>query len=376
MRIAVIGAGITGLVAAAGLQTTGHEVTVFEQRANPSPDGAGLTLFANAFNALDLLGLGDVVRDISSGAISSMRPGQRHPSGSWLITLPQSSVASLRSVHRVDLHKALIEQLQPGTLVTGDAATVASDGSPSITVKGHKKDFDLVVAADGIHSQSRLTLCMDTGLRYAGYTAWRGVTNGPVDIHDEAGETWGRGQIFGIVPLPEDRVYWFGTLSTSANTVFADEHQAVTQHFSSWHAPIQACIAATPPEAVMRHDVYDLARPLASFVQGRVVLLGDAAHAMTPNLGQGAGQGIEDAATLVLLLSNTDPSDLDAALARYCKLRQKRTRAILRRSRMMGRMAQATNPCLVGLRNTALRLTPGNVIGSLSQRMHAWPEPI
>lgn len=88
MRIAVIGAGITGLVAAAGLQTTGHEVTVFEQRANTSPDGAGLTLFANAFNALDLLGLGDVVRDISSGAISSMRPGQRHPSGSWLITLP------------------------------------------------------------------------------------------------------------------------------------------------------------------------------------------------------------------------------------------------------------------------------------------------
>ncbi|MCR2784066.1 MULTISPECIES: FAD-dependent monooxygenase [unclassified Microbacterium] len=374
MRIAVIGAGIGGLVAAAGLQSDGHEVTVFEQRQKPSPDGAGLTLFSNAFEALDLLGLGDVVRSISSGAIASMRSGQRHPSGSWLITVPQSAVASMRSVHRVELHRALTGQLQAGTLRTGSAALVASDGSPHVTVNARTEHFDLVVVADGIRSRNRVSLGLDAGLHYAGYTAWRGVTSRPVDIHGEAGESWGRGQLFGIVPLPDDHVYWFGTLTTAAGTVFRDEYKAVQRQFDQWHDPIQECITATQPDAVMRHDIYDLAKPLPSFVRGRAVLLGDAAHAMTPNLGQGAGQGIEDAATLALLLRNAGINELDSMLARYSDLRRKRTSTIQQRSRMAGRVAQAANPLAVGLRNAALRLTPGKVMGALSQRIHAWPK--
>ncbi|WP_120003587.1 FAD-dependent monooxygenase [Nesterenkonia muleiensis] len=375
MRIAVIGAGIGGLTAAVGLQADGHEITVFEQRPEPSPDGAGLTLFGNAFEALDLLGLGDTVRAVSSGAIASMRPGQRHPSGSWLITVPQRAIASMRSAHRVDLHRALTEHLRAGALHTGQTALVAADGSPSVTVGDRTEDFDLVVSADGIRSRNRVALGLDTGLRYAGYTAWRGVTSRPVDIQGEAGETWGRGQLFGIVPLPDGRVYWFGTLSTSAGAAFSDEHEAVQRQFAGWHDPIRECISATRPEAVMRHDVYDLAKPLTSFTRGRTVLLGDAAHAMTPNLGQGAGQGIEDAATLTLLLRNASRSDCDSILARYSGLRRKRTRTVLQRSRMAGRVAQAANPLTVGLRNTALRLTPGSLMGTLSQRIHAWPKP-
>lgn len=375
MRIAVIGAGIGGLVVAAGLQADGHEVAVLEQRQEPSPDGAGLTLFGNAFEALDVLGLGDVVKGVSSGAIASMRPGQRHPSGTWLITVPQSAVASMHSVHRVDLYRALSGQLKAGTLCTGSAAHVASDGSPRVTVGELTEDFDLVVVADGIRSRNRVALGLDTGLHYAGYTAWRGVTSRPVDISREAGETWGRGQLFGIVPLPDDRVYWFGTLTTEAGTEFPDEHEAVRRQFAGWHAPIQDCITATPSDAVMRHDIYDLARPLPSFVRGRTVLLGDAAHAMTPNLGQGAGQGIEDAATLVLLLRSASTSELDFALDRYSDLRQKRTATVMQRSRTAGRVAQAAHPVAVGLRNTALRLTPGRVMGALSQRIHAWPRP-
>lgn len=220
MRIAVIGAGIGGLVAAAGLQADGHEVTVFEQRREPSPDGAGLTLFGNAFDALDLLGLGDAVRAVSSGAIASMRAGQRTPSGSWLISVPAGAVTSMLSIHRVELHRVLTEQLHAGTLRTGNAAHVNADGSPRVTLDGGSEDFDLVVAADGIRSRNRVALGLDTGLHYAGYSAWRGVTGRPVDLHGEAGETWGRGQLFGIVPLPDDRVYWFGTLNTPAGTTF------------------------------------------------------------------------------------------------------------------------------------------------------------
>lgn len=375
MRIAIIGAGISGLTAAAGLQADGHDVAVFEQRSEPSPDGAGLTLFGNAFEALDLLVLGDTVRAVSSGAIASMRAGQRHPSGSWLITVPPRAVASMRSVHRVELHRVLTEQLQPGTLHTGQAALVSADGAPRVAVGDQVEDFDLVIAADGIRSRSRAALGLDTGLHYAEYTAWRGVTSHPVDIRAEAGETWGRGQVFGIVPLPDDRVYWFGTLSTPAGAEFANEHEAVRRQFADWHEPIEACIRATRPETVMRHDIYDLFSPLSTFIRGRTVLLGDAAHAMTPNLGQGAGQGIEDAATLTLLLRDTGTSDVDSVLAKYSAIRQKRTRTVWKRSRMAAQVAQAAHPLAVGLRNTALRLAPGKAMGAVSRRIQSWPAP-
>ncbi|GAA3946014.1 FAD-dependent monooxygenase [Microbacterium soli] len=375
MRIAVIGAGVGGLVFAAGTQADGHEVTVFERRRSSDPAGAGLTLFGNAFAALDILGLGDAVRDVSSSTIATMRAGQRTPSGAWLTTLPPSAVASMRSIHRAQLHRALIDQLAPTTVRTGRTATVPSDGSPRVAAGGEFEEFDLVVAADGIRSRTRTGLGLDTGLRYAGCTAWRGITAEPVDIREEAGETWGRGRIFGVVPLRDGRIYWFATANAPAGTRFEDEHGTVLRLFEDWHDPIPACVRATPAGAVIRHDLHDLAEPLPSFVRGRTALLGDAAHAMTPNLGQGAGQAIEDAATLAVLLRGCGEGGLDTALADYSRLRRQRTRAIARRSRMAGRVAQAEGRLSASLRDAALRLTPGAVLSGLSRRMQDWAAP-
>ncbi|MFV0372479.1 FAD-dependent monooxygenase, partial [Microbacterium sp.] len=205
----------------------------------------------------------------------------------------------------------------------------------------------------------------------------RGVTRSGVDVEGEAGETWGRGRIFGIVPLPDDRVYWFATESTAAGQPAADEpgqneHSAVRERFGHWHPPILACIDATPPGAVLRHDIYDLARLPAPFFKGRTVLLGDAAHGMTPNLGQGAGQGIEDAPTLTLLLRS---GDTDTALARYDRLRRRRTAAIWRQSRLLGKVAQASHPVAAGIRDVLLRATPPAVMGRATQSVQRWIEP-
>ncbi|SJM61805.1 FAD-dependent oxidoreductase [Gulosibacter sp. 10] len=375
MRIAVIGAGISGLTAAAGLQRSGHDVVIFERREDPSPVGAGLTLFDNAFEALDLIGLGDGVRAVSSEALRDLRSGFRDPSGRWLLAVPERSVAAMRSVHRVNLHRALAGRLEPGTLRTGAAAAVPQDGSARVTVGERTEEFDLVVGADGIRSRARQTLGLDTGLRYAGCTAWRGVTAEPVDLDGAAGETIGRGRIFGSVPLPDGRVYWYATLNAPADAVFRNEGDTLRIKFGRWHESVRRCIDATPADSVMRHDIYDLAKPLRSFVHGRVVLMGDAAHAMTPNLGQGAGQGIEDAATLVHLLRDAAPSGIDAALERYCALRQPRTSAVMRRSRAAGAAVQAAGALTAGLRTAALRLLPGPVMGRMSRRLLVWPEP-
>lgn len=110
------------------------------------------------------------------------------------------------------------------------------------------------------------------------------------------------------------------------------------RRFSGWHEPIGQVLAATNPGAVLRHDVCDLRPTPATYVRGRLVPLGDAAHAMTPNLGQGACQALEDAATLGALLP--PGTDLHAALARYDALRRPRTQAVARRSRAIGRLGQ------------------------------------
>ncbi|RGE20348.1 FAD-dependent monooxygenase [Leucobacter sp. wl10] len=372
MRVAVIGAGIAGLTVAAGLGADGHEVVVYERREEPGAVGAGLTLFGNAFDALDAIGLGDAVRRVSSDAIARMRSGQRRPSGDWLVSLPSAMVRTLRSLHRADLHRALAEALPAGSIRLGQSAALAVDGRAAVTVDGAEERFDLVIAADGLHSDTRTRLGLDRGVRYSGCTAWRGVTGSGVDLRGEVGETWGRGRIFGIVPLPDDRVYWFATESTAAAQHADDERTAVRERFGNWHEPILACIDATPPGAVLRHDIHDLARIPASFVKGRVVLVGDAAHGMTPNLGQGAGQAIEDAAMLTLLLRSGKP---DEALSRYDELRRKRTRAVWRQSRLMGKVAQASHPIGAGIRDGLLRATPPAFMARATQSIQRWTGP-
>lgn len=376
MRIIVIGAGIGGLVTAIALQRDGHEVTVFERRAEPTGIGAGLSLFGNAFAGLDALGLGEVVRGVSTGEIGAMRAGHRRPNGRWLSTIPQRSLRSLRSMHRADLHRALVAQLVPGSLRVGVAGLAAPDGAPQVTGDGPPEDADLVIVADGIHSPNRRRLGLDTGLRYAGYVAWRGVTSTPVDLTGEAGIAWGRGRHFGMAPLPGGHVYWFATANTPRHGTPGDELGRVRAMFTGWHDPIAELLDATEPDAVLRHEIEDLARPLRTFVRDRTVLLGDAAHGMTPDLGQGAGQVIEDAATLVLLLRSWGGrGPLSAVLALYDRLRVARTRRILLRSRRAGRLSRMEGRLISVAREAVVRAMPSAVIGRVLESQIAWSPP-
>ena len=349
-RVAIIGAGIGGLATAVGLQRHGWDVSVFERSAPDSQVGAGLSLFANGFRALHALGLGDAVRAIA-GPEQVLTAGSRRRDGRWLATTPPGAVRELRVVHRADLHRVLTDALEPGTIAYGK------------NVVGPLTGYDVVVAADGLRSPTR-----GTGIRYSGYTSWRGVTERPVDLLGGAGESLGRGERFGLAPLPDGRVYWFGVVSMPAGTAFPDEFAEVRRRFEGWHAPIAEVLDATGPAAVVRTDIYDLAKPLPSYVRGTTVLLGDAAHAMTPDLGQGANQALEDAATLTRLLS---VSPVREALNSYDKNRRPRTQALARRARLMGRLLQSRSP----LRDTLLSLTPASVVARQLAAVQDWSQP-
>ncbi|MFC0198337.1 FAD-dependent monooxygenase, partial [Microbacterium arthrosphaerae] len=361
MRAAIIGAGIGGLCTAIGLARAGADVTVFERAEVLKPRGSGLSIFGNGLAALDALGAGDAVRAISGSGATASRAGQRTPDGSWLATIPAAGVGELRIVHRADLHEQLVALLPPGALRLGVAVTAVADGGRRVefadasgTAAG---EFGLTVAADGLRSAVRRSWPGDRGIRYSGYSTWRGVTDRPVDLRGEAGETWGRGLRFGLAPLADGRVYWFGVATMPEGAAIDDEFGEVRRLFGHWHAPIPELLDATDPEGVFRLPIHDLAGPLPTFRQERCVLLGDAAHAMTPDLGQGAGQAMEDAATLAALLApfvraGTAPTaGIDDALAEYDRLRRARTQPLARRARMLGRVAQARSAVGSGLRD-------------------------
>lgn len=379
MRIAVVGAGIGGLATAAGLQADGHEAVLFEQRGDAGSIGAGLTLFGNALTALDAIGLGETAQKVSSDAVGRLRSGQRRPSGRWLVSMPPSAAPSVHSFHRAELHAAFAGMLNEGTLHLNHEVTVDSEGAPIVSVDGDTETFDLIIAADGLHSDARRNWGLDRGVRYAGYTAWRGVTTSHGHLADEAGETWGRGARFGIVPLPDDRVYWFATFSTPPDTQFDDDHEILLGRFGLWHRPISDLIEATSEDNLLRHDIYDLAELPPSLIIGRGALLGDAAHAMTPDLGQGAGQAIEDAATLVLLLRDAQEGtvgfDLDSVLRRYDRLRRRRARRLWYQSRLTGKVAQADGTLSTALRDTAMFAAPAPLMARAVKNLQRWHAP-
>ncbi|MFF7736577.1 FAD-dependent monooxygenase [Streptomyces sp. NPDC007984] len=350
-KATVVGGGIGGLATAVALTSKGWTVEVLERAPELREVGAGLSLWPNALRALAALGVGEQVR---AQAMSERSTGIRDDRGRFLSRLDTVEMArrygTAAMIHRPDLLATLAQALPPGTLRTGVKVTgVLPDGS--VAHSDGVSEADLVVGADGIHSAVRRSLWPGAAApRYSGYSTWRAVTE-PIAI-EGGGESWGRGLRFGYAGLPDGRVYCFAAMNAEEGA----PHQGLAQwrrQFDGWHDPIPALLDATPADAVLRHDVYELP-PLPTYVRGRVALVGDAAHAMTPNLGQGACQALEDAVVLADCMERPD------GLSAYDAQRRPRSQMIARRARQIGVAAQWSSGTAVMLRNAAMRAMPGS----------------
>lgn len=363
-RAIVIGGGIGGLAAAIALRRAGMPVTVFERAPAIDPLGAGLTLWANAIGALECLGLADAVRALAVPALSG---GIRTKRGAALTLFDARSLRRrfgevAIAVHRAELQQILLDALPPGTLRLDAACVEAGQddtGAWARLADGALARGALLIGADGLRSTVRGCLFDPTTPRYAGYTAWRGVVAFP-HAATPFGEWWGCGRRFGLVPLSGGRVYWFAAANAPEGLrAPPDERkEQLEEMFRAWPDPIPSVIAATEAGEILHNDVYDLP-PLRRWGAGTITLLGDAAHPMTPNLGQGACQALEDAVVLGRCLRRE--RTIEAALRRYERARRPRTRAVTRQSRLIGKVAQWENPTACRLRDVALRLTPSAV---------------
>ncbi|QWF83995.1 FAD-dependent monooxygenase [Amycolatopsis sp. CA-230715] len=376
----VVGGGIGGLAAAIGLRAIGWEVTVVERAEVLDDAGAGISLAANGIRALDELGVGTAVREAARYQYTG---GTRVPAGRWLARMDGALLerelgTPIAGIPRAALHSALRAALPESALRVGSEAEPVSTVDPGragIRLADEIVDADLLVAADGVRSRWRALLFPGhPGPVYSGSTVLRAITAEPADPGTDFELTWGPGAEFGHIAFRDGRAEWHAVLDAPAGVRHADPLAAVRARFGGWHDPIPALLDATRPADVLHHDVHELRTPLPRFTSGRVALLGDAAHAMTPNIGQGACQALEDAVTLAAALSACPT--VEAGLARYDAERRPRSQAVARAARQAGRLGHGLrNPVAIALRNTAFRLTPARAAVSVVLRHARWTPP-
>jgi 2-polyprenyl-6-methoxyphenol hydroxylase-like FAD-dependent oxidoreductase len=370
-EVLIAGGGIGGLTAAAALGRRGFTVHVFERAERLRADGAGITLQPNAMRVLASLGLAEPIERAGAVLAGGRLLDER---GEVIQTLDLGGF----EVRGVAIHRApLLDILarESGAVVhTGRAVTGFEQEDGAVTAKladGGTMRGAALVGCDGLRSSVRAALHGESAPRYAGYTAWRGVAD--FDLPDALSvELWGPGKRFGMVPIAPGRTYWFATENAPVGGKDGDAVAELVRRFAGWPDPVERLVAATPEGTILRNDLFDRP-PLRPWGRGRVTLLGDAAHPMTPNLGQGACQAIEDAAVLAACLGE-HPDCPPAALRRYEDLRYERTAWVTRQAWQMGRLAQGIRATpLRRLRDWALKHLGGRQARATLQRLYAAP---
>ncbi|MEU7580004.1 FAD-dependent monooxygenase [Streptomyces sp. NPDC041068] len=375
-RVLIAGGGIGGLAAAVALRQRGFDVLVLERGQELRDGGAGLHVWTNGMLALDALGLADKVLETA--------PAQRvchfsswtgevlaaWPVGRFAERYGQPTVAVERSV----LHGILSSALPRTALRTGARVCGIAQDRHGVRVRladGTEATGDVLIGADGVYSTVRDALHGPSASHYTGYVAWRGRARLRHELIPPGtfNGLIGRGDRFTYYDVGPGIVHWMSVANAPQGGRDAPGVLAVlAERHRGWPAPIQDLLAATPESDVTRYDVVDRA-PDRRWGHGRVTLLGDAAHPITFNIGQGACQALEDALVLADRLGSRPWAPAEALRA-YESERRARTAAMQRQARWIGRVNSWANPWTVRLREAAMRRLWDTRVFAAAERSH------
>ena len=354
LNVAVIGGGIGGLTAALALVRAGHRPTVYERTDTLGPVGAGISLWANGIKVLNILGVGREIAALGGRMDTMAYAGSDGARLTRFSLLPLYARVGERAwpVSRAGLQDTLLDAVGRDRVRTGTrcVGVEAGDGATAATVRfqdGSSVDADLVVAADGTHSALRSHVVgYPVERRYVGYVNWNGIVNAdPAIVEPGTWKTWvGDGRRVSVMPIGGDRLYFFFDVPRPAETLegLGRPVALLRREFGRWAVPVQALLDRIDGAVINVVSIHDL-DPLPTWSRGPVVLLGDAAHSMAPDLGQGGCQAMEDALVLTHYLTSTNHSLADA-LARYEAERRPHTEDIVRRARKRADTTHGVDP--------------------------------
>ncbi|MEL6555183.1 MAG: FAD-dependent urate hydroxylase HpxO [Cyanobacteria bacterium J06621_11] len=341
LKAIIIGAGIGGLTTGIALKQAGYDVTIYDRVSKLRPAGAGISLWSNGVKVLNRLGLGDEMAAIG-GEMNRMEYRSHHNESLSDIDLrPLFNKVGQRPypVARTDLQEMLLAAFGSENVHLSMKCIAVEQTEKSATAvfeDGSQATGDLIVAADGIRSIVReYVLGESLPLRYADYVNWNGLVPASPALCEA--DNWvlyvGEGKRVSMMPVGGDRFYYFFgvPMSIGSHTAPEDRREELAGYFAGWPDPVQSLIQTLDPTESNRLEISDIDPP-ERLIKGRIALLGDAAHATTPTLGQGGCQAMEDALVLTQFLTTTNISIVDA-LERYEQARKPRTAQLVLKAR-------------------------------------------
>ncbi|CAB1221669.1 FAD-dependent urate hydroxylase HpxO [Acinetobacter bouvetii] len=342
MEITIIGAGMGGLTTGIALKKFGHKVTIYEQAEQILPVGAAISLWSNGVKCLNYLGLTEQVAKLG-GQMDQLAymDGLTGDTMTQFSLLPLIEEVGQRPypVARADLQNMLMDEFGRDDIQLGKRMVALQEQEDGVLVEfadGSEIKTDLLIGADGTHSITRAyVLGEQVSRRYAGYVNW----NGLVDIRDDLSpaDQWttfvGEGKRVSLMPVADGKFYFFFDvpLPVGLENNKAEYKNLLKQYFNGWCAPVQHLIDALDEQKTNRVEIHDI-EPFAQFYKGRVVIVGDAAHSTTPDIGQGGCQAMEDAIYLARALQ-INTLGLQDALKRYQNKRNERANELVLRAR-------------------------------------------
>jgi 2-polyprenyl-6-methoxyphenol hydroxylase-like FAD-dependent oxidoreductase len=377
--VLIQGAGIGGLTLAIALQQRGYRVKVVERSKRLAEVGAGIWMAANPMQVFARLGFAQKVAE--SGWIVKLLRLQDWRSGD-IQTTDMSQIArkfgfETVALHRGVLQRLLFEQLQADPIHFGCEVDAIHQTGEQVTANlsdGSCCTATVVVGADGFSSQIRRLAGLTGVKRYSGSSSYRAIARGaqvlPAGAEQEAYEIWAKGCRMGFSKINADDYYWYMTFdappgeSSSVDEMRAHAETLFRTFFPQWIRLLQH----TRAQDILRTDISDL-KPLRQWSSGRIGLIGDAAHATTPNLGQGGAMAVEDAVTLADAFDKYGLNE--TAWKHFEQLRRKKVDWTVSTSWSIGKICHLRNPLLRSLRNLALKRTPDSVTQKQIQRIYS-----
>ncbi len=374
-RVVIVGGGVGGLTVALALHRAGIPVEIHERHDSFQHHATGFTIWSHAVGSLLKLGV-----SLESAGQPIEQTEIRNESGRLICHMPVGEIsrslgADSYEMQRAAMLKAIAAELPDGTLHWASECVGIEEDSDQVFVRladGSRRQADLVIGADGIHSVTRETVAGKVSLRPSGYCGAAAVITFshpecPPHTHIDV---WGHGGKAGVADIGQGKLRWYTTWKSPHKHHDPEAgHRSkaeILAHLQNWYGPIADVVRATP-ESEIRHNVSSDIAPITRWFQGRVVLLGDAAHATTAFAAMGANMAIEDAVELADLI--TKHNQIERVLEAFQESRKKRTEGIVKHSRFMARMTQLHSPLAAWLRDQAFLHMPPEEVERATREM-------